>query len=118
MDDEAARKRVFVRNDRGQIRCPSFIVIANGGTCATAEPLAPVLTRGKAKEGREERPERGREEGRGRKKGSMHPVDTRLSGEFELKKDVEPGGDSYLAHILKLETFTNHRPARVGNGGV
>lgn len=42
-----------------------------------------------------------------KKKGSMHPVDTRLSGEFELKKDVEPGGDSYLAHILKLETFTN-----------
>lgn len=48
----------------------------------------------------------------------MHPVDTRLSGEFELKKDVEPGGDSYLAHILKLETFTNRRPSRVGNGGV
>ena len=50
----------------------------------------------------------------GRKKGSMHRVDTRLSGEFELKKDVDPAGDSYLAHILKLETFTTHRSARVG----
>lgn len=48
----------------------------------------------------------------------MHRVDTRLSGEFELKKDVDPGGDSYLAHILKLETFTNRRSARVGNGRV
>ena len=55
---------------------------------------------------------------RRQKKGSMHRVDTRLSGEFELKKDVDPGGDSYLAHILKLETFTSHRSARVGNGGV
>lgn len=62
MDDEAARKRVFVRNDRGQIRCPSFIVIANGGTCATAWPAthsrAPVL----AREDREEK--RGRDGGK------------------------------------------------------
>lgn len=84
-------------------------------------------TRGRRKtkrEGRKEGKEGGRKK-RGaasaekKKKGSMHPVcDTRLSGEFELKKDVEPGGDSYLAHILKLETFTNRRPSRVGNGGV
>lgn len=83
-------------------------------------------TRGRRKtkrEGRKEGKEGGRKK-RGaasaekKKKGSMYPVDTRLSGEFELKKDVEPGGDSYLAHILKLETFTNRRPSRVGNGGV
>lgn len=78
----------------------------------------------KDKEGRKEgrkgggRKKRGAASAEKKKKGSMHPVDTRLSGEFELKKDVEPGGDSYLAHILKLETFTNRRPSRVGNGGV
>lgn len=110
MDDEAARRRVFVRNDRGQIRCPSFIVIANGGTCATAWPATHSRALVLAREDREEKRGRdGGKEGRKKKKkkGSMHPVDTRLSGEFELKKDVEPGGDSYLAHILKLETFTN-----------
>lgn len=39
-------------------------------------------------------------------------MDTRLSGEFELKKDVDLAGDSYLAHILKLETLTNLRSVR------
>ena len=74
-------------------------------------PLTLVLlslherTEKKSEEGMEGR--KGKRRKKKKKKGSMHPVDTRLSGEFELKKDVEPGGDSYLAHILKLETFTN-----------
>lgn len=60
------RKYVFVRNDRGQIRCPSFIVIANGGTSAAAEPLTlgSVLTY-EGEEG-ERKPER---RGRGSKGG-------------------------------------------------
>lgn len=63
------RKYVFVRNDRGQIRCPSFIVIANGGTSAAAEPLTlgSVLTY-EGKEGERKPERRGRESKGGRRK--------------------------------------------------